>query len=112
MGKKCDIQLLPAAYSDLDEIFNYIIANNPQAAEKTLDKIIQSLRRLEDLPYSGTPLVGRSLTKFSFRMVIVDPYIAFYRLIDDRIYVYRVLHGARNYQHLLKELLQLSPSDF
>jgi toxin ParE1/3/4 len=103
MKKKYDVQLLPAAYSDLDEIFDYIMANNPQAAEKILDKIIQSLCRLEDLPYSGTPLFARSLTKFGFRMVIVDPYIAFYRLIDNRIYVYRVLHGARDYQHLLQK---------
>jgi toxin ParE1/3/4 len=106
MEKKFDIQLLPAAYSELDDIFDYyIMANSPQAATQMLDQFMQSLRRLEDLPYSGAPLIARSLNHFGSRMVIVDPYIAFYRLIADRIYVYRILHGARDYRHLFKELL-------
>jgi toxin ParE1/3/4 len=32
-----EIELLPAAYSDLDEIFDYILLENPQAAGRTLD---------------------------------------------------------------------------
>lgn len=91
------VELLPAAYANLDEIFNYIMADNQQAADRMLDKIMQSLRRLENFPYSGTPLLERSLKKFNLRIVIVDPYIAFYRLIDGQVYVYRVLHGARYY---------------
>lgn len=94
--------MLPAAYSDLDEIFDYIVVDNPQAAEIILDNIMQALRRLEDFPHSGAPLIDRSLEKFNFRMVIVEPYIAFYRFVDNKVYVYRVLHGARNYPHLLK----------
>lgn len=97
-----EVELLPAAYSDLDEIFNYILAENPQAAAETLNCLINSLRRLESYPHSGAPLFERSLKKFSFRMVIVTPYIAFYRFLDNRVLVYRVLHGARNYPHLLK----------
>ena len=100
--ERYDVELLPAAYSDLDEIFDYIMADNLQAAVSILDSIMQSLRRLENYPHSGAPLLERSLKKFNFRMVMVDPYIAFYRFIDNRVFVYRVLHGARNYLHLLK----------
>jgi hypothetical protein len=39
-------------------------------------------------------------------MVIIDPYIAFYRFIDDKILVYRILHGARKYSHLLKDIIK------
>jgi toxin ParE1/3/4 len=104
--ERFDVVLLPAAYSDLDEIFDYIMIDNPQAAIRMLDSIMQSLRRLENFPQSGAPLLERSLKKFNFRMVIADPYIAFYRFIDNKIFVYRVLHGARNYPHLLKEMLK------
>jgi len=38
-------------------------------------------------------------------MVIVDPYIAFYRIIGNKAIVYRVIHGARNYGHLLKDTI-------
>jgi len=99
--KKYDVELLPAAYSDLDEIFDYILVDNPRAAVKMLDRMMQSLHYLEKFPLSGSPLIDCSIK--NFRMVIVDPYIAFYRFIDNKIYVYRVIHGARNYRHLLKD---------
>jgi plasmid stabilization system protein ParE len=101
-----EVELLPVAYTDLDEIFDYIMADNPGAAVETLDNIIGSLRRLENFPQSGAPLLERSLKKFNFRMVFIDPYIAFYRFIDNKVYVYRILHGARDYRLLLKDLLQ------
>ncbi len=104
--EKYDVELLPAAYADLDEIFDYIMVDNSQAAARMLDNIMQALRRLENFPHSGAPLIDRSLKKFNFRMVIIEPYIAFYRFIDNKVYVYRVLHGARNYPHLLKDTLK------
>ena len=81
---------------------DYILADNPQAAVKMLDNIMQSLHRFENYPHSGAPLLERSLKKFNFRMVIVNPYIAFYRLINNKVFVYRILHGGREYPHLLK----------
>jgi len=104
--ERYDVELLPAAYSDLDEIFDYIMADNPQAAADMLERIMTSLGRLENYPYSGKLLIVRSLKDFSFRMVIIDPYIAFYRFIDNRVLVYRILHGARKYSHLLKDTIK------
>lgn len=104
--KRYNVELLPAAYSDLDEIFDYIMANNPQAAAKVLDSIVESLHRLESYPQSGKLLIERSLKKYNFRMVIVDPYIAFYRFIDNKVLIYRILHGARDYSHLLKDTIK------
>ncbi|ATW26661.1 type II toxin-antitoxin system RelE/ParE family toxin [Candidatus Formimonas warabiya] len=100
------VELLPAAYLDLDEIFDYIMAENPHAANEILESIMQSLERLENYPHSGAPLLDRSLKKFSFRMVIIDPYIAFYRFIGNQVIVYRILHGARNYSRLLKDMIE------
>jgi plasmid stabilization system protein ParE len=101
MEKYC-VELLLAADLDLDEIFDYIMMENPQAANEILASIMQSLQRLESYPHSGAPLLDRALNKFNFRMVSVDPYIGFYRFIDNKVFVYRILHGARNYSHLLK----------
>ncbi|MFZ5595815.1 MAG: type II toxin-antitoxin system RelE/ParE family toxin [Bacillota bacterium] len=107
MGKY-NVELLPAAYDDLDEISDYIMLDNTKAAVRMIDTIFQALRKLEDFPNSGAPLLERPLKKFNFRMVAVDPYIAFYRLIDEKVVVYRILHGARNYPHLLKETISKS----
>ena len=104
--KKYNVELLPAAYADLDEIFDYIMPDSLQAANETLDNIISSLRKLENFPQSGVPLTERSIKKFNFKMVIVNPYIAFYRFIDGKVIIYRILHCARNYPHLLKESME------
>ena len=89
--KKYNVELLPAAYADLDEIFDYIM---------------RSLHRLENFPQSGAPLTERSVKKFNFKMAIINPYIAFYRFIDGKVIIYRILHCARNYPHLLKESMK------
>jgi len=39
-------------------------------------------------------------------MVIVNPYIAFYRFIDGKVIIFRILHCARNCPHLLKESME------
>jgi plasmid stabilization system protein ParE len=78
------------------------MVENPRAAYGILESIMQALQRLEIYPQSGTPLLDRTLNKFNFRMVIVDPYISFYRFIDNKVFVYRILHSTRNYSHLLK----------
>ena len=104
--KKYDVELLPVALADLDEIFDYIMADSPQAATEILDNIMNSLRQLEDFPLSGVPLTERSMRKFNFKMVIINPYIAFYRFIVGKVIIYRILHCARNYPHLLKESMK------
>lgn len=105
MGKY-NVELLPVAYDDLDEIFDYILLNNPSAAGNMLDEIMTSLYHLEDFPNSGVMVTEKSLKVYSFRMVIINPYVAFYRVIGNKVLVYRILHGARNYIHILK------PSEF
>jgi len=97
-----NVELLPAAYEDLEDIFDYILLDNPAAAENMLDKIMTSLRRLEEFPHSGIRIIDDALKHYDFRMLIAGPYVAFYRLIDGTIYVYRILHGARNYIDILK----------
>mgnify|MGYP001221652326 CR=1 FL=1 len=80
----CKVELLPAAYEDLDEIFDYILLDNPVAAENMLDKILTSLRCLEQFPNSGVKIIDESLKYYNFRILIIEPYAAFYRLIDKR----------------------------
>ena len=104
--EKYDVELLPAAYADLDEIFDYIMVDSIRAATEMLGSIMESLRRLESFPHSGAPLIARSMQKFNFKMVVIDPYIAFYRFLDDKVIIYRILHCARNYPHLLKESMK------
>jgi toxin ParE1/3/4 len=100
------VELLPTAWDDLQEIFDYISINSPKSAENTLRKIIGSLRRLEQFPNSGVYTPDHELKKYGFRMIIATPYISFYRLIDNIVFIYHIIHGAKNYSDLLKSYIQ------
>ena len=97
-----NVELLPAADADLDDIFDYILLDSPNAASEVLERIFTSLSHLEKFPFAGTRLIGASLDHYEFRMIISDPYIAFYRVIENTVFVYRILHGARDFIQILK----------
>ena len=98
-----EVELLPIAYEGLDGIFNYILLDNPSAAETIYEKIIDSFEHLKRFPHAGARLTHTSLDHYHFRMVVIEPYIALYRFIDGKVVVYRILHGARDIVQILKE---------
>lgn len=98
------VEFLPAANEDLNEIFDYILLENPAAAEEILEKIISALNHLRTFPHAGIKLTQVSVEHFQFRMVVIKPYIAFYRFIDDKVLIYRILHEARDAINILKDL--------
>ena len=100
--QKYRVELLPAAWEDLQEIFDYIFLKSPKAAENTLDRIMRSLRKLEQFPNAGVYAPDDELKKYGFRMIIASPYISFYRFIDNTIFIYHIFHGAKNYSDSLK----------
>ena len=97
-----NIEFLPIAYTDLDGIFDYIIMDSIKEANLMLERIMNSLERLKRFPLSGKRLIHRSLNYYNFRIIIVNPYIVFYRIIEDTIYIYRVLHGSSDYIKILE----------
>ena len=96
------VELLPAAEGDLENIFDYIMLEDPFAAEKMLNNIVSSLKRLETFPNSGIRISHKALAYYHFRMIVTEPYIAFYKVFEDTVFVYRILHGAWDYIDFLK----------
>ncbi|WP_243290959.1 type II toxin-antitoxin system RelE/ParE family toxin [Bacillus sp. FJAT-47783] len=103
MPQKKTIKYTPAAVDDMDEIFSYISYDNVFAAEKLLEKLNAQISTLADYPNLGSVLSEEKylLVERGFRFIVVHPYLVFYRIIDDSIIIYRILHGRRDY---LREL--------
>jgi toxin ParE1/3/4 len=78
--------------SDYREIWHYIAADNPDAADALLRKIDAKL----DL-YAANPMMGtdRSRLGRGLRSFPVGNYLVFYRMTPDGIDLARVLHGAQ-----------------
>ncbi len=85
------IQWTRGARADLNEIFDYLLQDNPGAANEVLDKINQSAARLADHPGMGRP--GR--VKNIRELVIPGlPWILPYLTEPDAITILRVIDAA------------------
>lgn len=104
-SKKYSLKLTPKAVEDLEGIFayisNYLFA--PEAAEKLIDKIEESIMRLKSFPYSCSFVLDEPLKKRGYRKLIVDNYVVFYLVNEQerQVVIMRILFGASNYKTVL-----------
>ncbi|WNR44206.1 type II toxin-antitoxin system RelE/ParE family toxin [Paenibacillus roseipurpureus] len=103
MQPKNSVKYSPAAVDDMDEIFSYISKDDISAAEKLLEKLDLQISRLATFPEMGSVISedAYSLVQRGYRFIVVNPYLVFYRVIQDTVIVHRILHGRRDY---LREL--------
>lgn len=95
------VRLLGTAQDDLLYITDYIAEDNPGAAEKMIGRFEKALERLEYSPFAGKIPDDDELHHRGYRMLIVGKYLVFYLLKERTVEVHRVIHGARDYKHLL-----------
>ena len=99
------------ARKDLDEIWEYIFSElcNPQAAENTVNNILDTVDKLEDFSEIGALLSSITDVVSDYRFLISGNYVVFYRVIAQNVYIDRVLYGRRDYLCIL--FPEISPSD-
>ena len=85
------------ANNDLEEIYDFIAAENRGAAQRLIAELEQHCKKLAESSELGRARDELSPTLRSFP---VGKYIIFYRPEEDNISVIRVLHGARDIEPL------------
>ena len=103
MANKFRIEYLPVAEKDLVDVFEYILSDNPSAATSFLDKVDESILKLEEFPYMGFVPKDTRLKYLGYRILIVENYLVFYVVheIERLVEIRRILHGKRQYDFLL-----------
>ncbi|MCL2574316.1 MAG: type II toxin-antitoxin system RelE/ParE family toxin [Defluviitaleaceae bacterium] len=102
--KVYEVRFLQEALDDLEEIILYIAQDNRAAAIRMHDIIIEKANNLATFPKRGWLVPDKKMNKAGYRMLGIKPYIVFYRIIDDAVFIYRVLHGATNYPLLYEKI--------
>jgi toxin ParE1/3/4 len=92
-------RLTEQAEADLDELWAYIAANNPDAADRMVDAVLESSRTHVRFPGMGQ---SRDELQAGLRCFVVLPYVVYYRVLEDTIEVLRILHGARDISGLIE----------
>lgn len=87
----------PEAEADLDEIWLYIAQDDPDAADRFIDRIEERCRIL-----AQNPLMGRSRAEMApgLRSFPIGNYIIFYVPIENGIEIVRVVSGFREIDSL------------
>jgi len=99
-----NVRFLQEALDDLEEIVLYIAQDSHVAALRMHDKIIVKAEDLAMFPKRGRLVPDTKMSAAGYRMLGIKPYIAFYRIIDRNVFIYRVLHGATNYPSLYERM--------
>lgn len=99
---KTRIIFLKESYSDIEDIFTYIKLDSPQNTSLAKDRFLSAISNLADFPYVGKPFKHEFCFRLDYRMLIINKYITFYRVIDQEVYIYRILYGTSDYINILE----------
>ena len=103
MANNYSLKIYPLAQADLEGIFEYIAVTlcNPTAARNQINDFKAAFEKVRNFPESCQRIDNEYVKDKSLRKLIVNNYIAFYRVKDSEVQVVRVLYGMRNYETLL-----------
>ena len=79
---------------DLEEAYEFILFDNPPAAENEATKVLEAVELL-----SINPALGKAGRVAKTRELVVagTPYIVIYHVKSSRLEILRIFHGARQW---------------
>jgi len=90
----------PRAVRDLDEVLNYIAADNPDVAERVRRVILNTADFLAEHPELGRRIRQATARHRQIRWIVVPKfrnYLIFYQPFGETVMVVRVLHAAQDW---------------
>lgn len=102
-NNKYQLKIFPLAQLDMEQIFEYIAVElcNPAAAIGQINDFEKAFEKVCAFPESCPYINNEYVKDKSLRKLIVNNYIAFYRIKGNDVQVVRVLYGMRNYETFL-----------
>lgn len=82
------------ALQDLNQVWNFIAADRPQAADDMMERLGQAVAQLLAYPNLGRPGRVRGTREL---VIMGTPYLVPYRVKKKHIEILAVLHGARRW---------------
>jgi toxin ParE1/3/4 len=84
-------------------MFSYISQDNKKAAENLRKKIYDKIKDLRQFPFKYPAVQEEDApgVERGYRYMAVNPYLVFYRVMEDRIVIARVMHLKQNWLQIL-----------
>src|SRR5580704_7870467 len=84
----------PEVRVDLDETWQFIAADNPDAADRLIAEIVDAIDAL--VPFPGAGHSRPDLTGRPLRFIVVREYLIAYAPDEKPLWVVAVMHGRRS----------------
>src|SRR3972149_1337745 len=101
MPYKYIIRYLPAAEQDLLSIHDWIANDNPRRASSFVEELDKRISKLASHPYLGVVPRHPRLKESGYRVLIIDSYLAFYKVRGSTVQIHRVVHGSRHLDSII-----------
>ena len=86
------VEIIPLAEADIAEIWDYIAADNPEAAPRFIEELERQLATLEAFPERCPLFQENRHLGTNYRHLIFGAYRTIFRISGDSVYVLRVIH--------------------
>ena len=95
---KYAVEFSQRANAQVRSIFSYIAEDNANAALKMVDTLEAKAHQLEDTPFIGIELPESEYPFLlpGYRKLIINPFIMYYRVINQKVYITHIVHSKRN----------------
>ena len=101
MDIRYKVILTARAKEELDSIYDYISKSLmvDKAANNLMNKIHNSILRLEEIPESCSLIEQYKDKRYQYRKLVINNYVAIYRVDKEnkKVYIVRIVYGGRNY---------------
>lgn len=104
MPTKVNLEYLAPAVSDFEEIVKYHIRQVGVPSAKNIYNLMETIiSRLENFPLLGQIHPDPLLAAQGYRKLVLNQtYVAIYKIIDNTVYIYRIVNGKTDYPRLLR----------
>ena len=98
------IEFTRRANMQIRNLFTYIAQDNPAAALKVVERMEARIQRLEKNPELGVELSAEEYPFLTpgYRRLLVQPFLVYYRVIENTVFITHVVHGRQDQKAALK----------
>lgn len=95
MPARFRVRITRTAERDVEEIWNFIAQDSPEAAERLIGRLEEHIETSERFPERCPLIPENEILRTHYRHLLYGNYRAVFRIEKKTVYVLRIIHGAR-----------------
>jgi toxin ParE1/3/4 len=96
MSPHFDVLITERAQRDVNEIWEYISRDTPEAADRFMTELLEQVTKLETFPESMSLIKENdALGVDCYRQLLLKDYRTIFRIQEQTVVIIRVIHGAK-----------------